>query len=237
MESRISELQLAEIINNHELWLTTSKQQGTQADFRGKYLRKANLTGRTLAEANFSKSSSYRANFTDANLTHIDFSEAIFSEANFSNAGIIKGNFAKSEFNNGNFTDACLHQANFADAYLFKVNFTNAYLVGANFAGANLALVFGVKFPPKNHEMIAQIAKNVLSNPDVLDMDVYHSQCGTVHCIAGWCSVLCGMEYETQENNTQVNAHTIASYVLGEEARSHFYDTTEQAIAWLKTKL
>jgi hypothetical protein len=256
MENEISQQQLSEILYNHELWLSTAKQRGVQANFANMILDDANLTGSVLIEADFNNASLREANLTEASLcganffdanltgtnltgseaTGVDFRRTSLTCANFTEANLFEASFAEANIIQGNFTGARLGKANFAGANLDGTNFTKASLTNANFAGANLENLFGVKFPPQNHEMIVQIAKIILENPSCLNMNQWHSTCKTTHCIAGWCSVLCGLEYEKQDG-TRINAHAISSYVLGTEAQSHFYDSKEDALAWLRTKL
>lgn len=54
------------------------------------------------------------------------------------------------------------------------------------------------------------------------------SNCGTVHCIGGFAQVMCG------ELGFTVHPRIAGNRLLGEEAESHFSDTTEDGLAFLK---
>jgi hypothetical protein len=54
------------------------------------------------------------------------------------------------------------------------------------------------------------------------------SNCGTVHCIGGFAQVMCG------ELGFTVHPRIAGNRLLGEEAESHFSDTTEDGLAFLR---
>ena len=55
----------------------------------------------------------------------------------------------------------------------------------------------------------------------------YHS-CGTAHCIAGFAQIMCGPQaFDT-------DSHDAGLKLLGHQAELHFYDTDEDALAFLK---
>ena len=54
------------------------------------------------------------------------------------------------------------------------------------------------------------------------------SNCGTVHCIGGFSQVMCG------ELGFTVHPRIAGNRLLGEEAESHFSDTTEDGLVFLR---
>jgi hypothetical protein len=243
MENKISAQQLAEILQNHKLWLITKGEQGFKANLTEKYIRyRLSLIEASIAEV---KSD----NLTKANLSNLSgaelrganfsiFSEINLCEANFSNADLYAANFSNTNLCGVNFTEAYLYGANFRGANLTGANFTRANLKLATFAESNLSDVVGLRLPAPNPELITQIAKIVLEDPSCIEqINQWFSKYQKMYTIAGWCSHLSGLHYETQESGAVVDDSMIASYVLGAEARSHFFDTNEQAIAWLRAKL
>ena len=55
------------------------------------------------------------------------------------------------------------------------------------------------------------------------------SNCGTVHCIGGFSQVMCG------ELGFTVHPRIAGNRLLGEEAKSHFWDTNLEGFAFLKS--
>lgn len=43
-----------------------------------------------------------------------------------------------------------------------------------------------MKLQPLTIELLRKTKVSILDNPEYFDMDVFHSLCGTIHCIAGW---------------------------------------------------
>jgi hypothetical protein len=138
----------------------------------------------------------------------------------------------KANLNKANLDSADFSHANLSEANLTEANLHWTELTSANLSEANLESVIGLKFPPQNKEMITQIARILVE--DSLGMDRWKFSCGD--CIYCWCNALHDQDY-TKQPGTRINDYAIASYVLGEEARSHFFDTNQQVLEYLKTKL
>ncbi len=82
---------------------------------------------------------------------------------------------------------------------------------------------------------LRELAQVVLASPDHLQMESWHSDCGTSHCIAGWAIRLAG---EEGARLAALNDPEIAGYILlGPEAHGYFYSKKEHAIAWLQSVL
>jgi hypothetical protein len=132
--------------------------------------------------------------------------------------------------------DADLARANLTGAKLAGANLTGAKLAGAKLAGADLARAKGLDLPTPEiaAERLRAVAAAALASADALDMNNWH-KCETTHCIAGWAIHLAGKEgYDLERRSSH---HMAGLQLLGIEAASHFYDTTEDARAWLKSKL
>lgn len=79
---------------------------------------------------------------------------------------------------------------------------------------------------------LRQVAELVVNKPSMLWMPEWHHSCGTRHCIGGWAIFLGGTKAATLE---RINGPDIAAYILlGAEAYRHFYESSEDALAWLK---
>jgi hypothetical protein len=98
--------------------------------------------------------------------------------------------------------------------------------MNANFEGAKL----GDLTIKRDKTLIKQIAKIVLSDPMNLNMKIWHS-CKTVHCIAGWAVTLHPDGKVLEDHFGTGNA---ASILLGGDAYTHFYDSHEDALKYLK---
>jgi hypothetical protein len=79
--------------------------------------------------------------------------------------------------------------------------------------------------------LLKQIAEIVLSDNDKLKMSAWHSECGTAHCLSGWACHL----NETAKKLEKTHGTQIAGLLtLGAEAHSHFHDSNEKALEWLR---
>ena len=149
-------------------------------------------------------------------------------------------NFAGADLFLASLVGATLEEAHFQGAALVSVDMTYANLTGADLSDANLSGAdlrnadlsgadFGIPFTP-DPQLINKVAAKALATNDALDMDDWHT-CETTHCIAGWAIHLHPegklLEYFT-------SPHLAARLLLGDEAASHFYDSSDAAREWLK---
>ena len=78
---------------------------------------------------------------------------------------------------------------------------------------------------------LALVAKTVLANPGCLEMSIWHSGCGTAHCIAGWAEHMLGDQAVALE--PMFGTHTLGAVLLGVEASRYFYKTNSEALEFL----
>ena len=105
--------ELKNILDNHSLWLSSQKKEGSCANLFG-----ADLSGAYLRDANLSDADITGADLTSADLRDADLRNADLSGTNLSGADLI---------------GTVLIGANLRD-----VNLSNANLLGANLRGSNL---------------------------------------------------------------------------------------------------
>lgn len=79
-------LDLQQIIENHQEWLTSEGRQGEKADLYGMNLRNVNLSGANLCKAHLSEADLSGANLSGANLRETDLSGADLSGADLRGA-------------------------------------------------------------------------------------------------------------------------------------------------------
>ena len=139
--------------------------------------------------------------------------------------------------------DADLRRADLRGAVLRGADLSGAVLSGAVLRGADLryadlsdAVLRGAQgFPivADAAERLQAVAATVLAQPEHLNMQSWHSACGTTHCLAGWAIHQAGPIGETLESLH--GSYMAGMLLLGTEAAQHFYDTNEAALGWLKS--
>lgn len=118
--------------------------------------------------------------------------EAIYSHTCKGNT--IRKTVEKAVSEGVSLADAYLYKADLYNAYLYNANLENAYLRNANLKDAYLynADLQGIK---TNHTIptIENIHQAVFAACQIegsFDMNNWHSQCGTTHCVAGHVEIL-----------------------------------------------
>jgi len=139
--------ELAEIVNNHQKWLTGSG--GSRADLSGANLNGADLREADLREANLSSAYLCDANLCYTNLSGANLSYARLHYANLYDAKLIKADLSGADLNGADLRSANLYEANLSGAGLFKANLSCANLIKAdldhaciNLAKLNDAILF-----------------------------------------------------------------------------------------------
>lgn len=131
-------------------------------------------------------------------------------------------------------------------------NLSWADLGGADLSEANLseADLRGAEIPNREWMRglvsLSEVAGVVLAHPERLEMGEWHSDsewkngvakpveaCGTTHCIAGWAEHLAALK-DPRILEVKMHSYLIGRLILGDEAASHFYDSNEDAIAYLE---
>ncbi len=87
-------------------------------------------------------------------------------------------------------------------------------------------------FVPTRESQIAlldQIREKVMASPEHLDMNSWHSSCGTTHCLAGWAQTL-------NEHPTELDrAESVGRWLLPDFAK-FFHGRTELIKKWLESR-
>ena len=131
-----------------------------------------------------------------------------------------------------NLQDAVLRCANLLSADLRGVNLRGADLLNADLRGANLRGALGIAVVSDASIRLANVAATVLAAPESLEMCDWH-YCDTAHCLAGWAIHQAGALGKLLES---VHGSYMAGLMLlGPEAATHFYDSNDQALKWLRT--
>jgi uncharacterized protein YjbI with pentapeptide repeats len=213
----------------------------SKADLRGANLCRANLFAANLQGAYLSGSEVCGANLSGANLHGTNLREADLRAANLSGSNLNGAELNEADLSDANLSGADLSGADLSDAWLHwtnlgKANLTDAkigeaYLRGSNFREAKTD--FEIATPEQAAPLIQQVAKAALDS-GALNMDIWHTS-ETTHSIAGWAIYLAGEKGKALKE--KFGYHIAGLSLLGHWAAGHFYDTDEDATAWLKSKL
>jgi uncharacterized protein YjbI with pentapeptide repeats len=160
---RIDQEVFRQILQAHQLWLTSEGKEGrranlkdtdlrhivfaganlVQASLRGVNLESVDLRGAMLQEADFTE-----AKLTGANLSGLELRRVNFASANLDRAILDQADLAFSNFLNAHLNEASLREANLErtilrQGQLARANFENANLTDANGRESNFT---GAKF-------------------------------------------------------------------------------------------
>jgi len=189
---------------------------GDLTDLRYTDLADASLRGVNLAGANLSG-----ANLTDAHLT----------DAYLFNVGL-----SSADLHGANLSGADLHGADLRSADLHGADLTYAVLRSADLHGADLRGAAGASDVPRAPVpgLAAAVLRQITEHPDTWDQGVWHSECGTAHCCAGWAVVLAGKAGKAAE--ARLGTASAARLLLGGEG--HPFDPADrrEVIPWLQAR-
>ena len=207
MNAKISARILEQILHSHAQWLN-GIDGGRCADLNNALLHGVNLRGANLRNANL-----HGVDLSDANLQGADLSGTDLSGAN-------------------------LRAANLRGTDLRGTYLRAAYLRWSDLDGALFDDVY-TDIPVT----LSEVRDLILSHVDRLNMNTWHSdnhwrdkpvdECGTSHCVAGWTHHLASLK-RPKLLASKINTWLVGRMALGEEAASHFYDSDEEALNWLK---
>jgi hypothetical protein len=233
-------INLSETLRLHSLYLE-GNSNGSQGNLQGANLRGANLYGANLRGANL-RGANLRganlyganlrgANLCDANLCDANLCAADLRDANLQDANLYDANLSGANLYGANLRGANLYGANLCDANLCDANLRDASLHGANLCDANLRGAMGLPVASDSQKRLKAVAQQVLDQPDSLQMDDWHSKCGTAHCLAGWAIHQAGPMGEILE---KLHGPYLAGLLLlGTEAAEHFYESNFDVVSWL----
>jgi hypothetical protein len=228
---------------------------------RGESLRLAILPRANLSAANLSKTDLQGANLNGAKLSGANLIGADVCEADLRGADLSGAELSEVNLRGGNLSGANLSEAVLCQTYLSGANLSEANLCGANLGGTHLSETnlsgtdlseadlsevnlgrvelreaktgFEIASPDQAAPRIIEVAKAALE-PGALNMDIWHTS-ETTHSIAGWAIYLAGEKGKALAD--RFDPYIAGLSLLGPEAALHFYDTDENATAWLKSKL
>ncbi|HHK8374363.1 TPA: pentapeptide repeat-containing protein [Serratia marcescens] len=115
--------ELRKILDEHKLWVTSLRENGSRADLCGANLRGADLRDADLCGANLRGANLYGANLRGADLR---------------GANLYGADLCGADLRGADLRDADLCGANLRGANLYGANLRGADLRGANLYGANL---------------------------------------------------------------------------------------------------
>jgi uncharacterized protein YjbI with pentapeptide repeats len=139
----------------------------------------------------------------------------------------------RADLSGANLSGADLSGAVLSKANLSGADLSWANLSGANLSGANLSEAKGLPIAADAPARLQAVAAQVLSNPDCLRMNLWHSNCGTAHCLAGWAIHQAGPIGATLE--ALHGAHLAGLLLLGHDAAARFYQPNHEVLQWLRT--
>ena len=168
-----------------------------------------------------------RLDLSGANLRWADLSGANLRGADLSGANLRWADLRWADLRWANLRAAHLRAANLRGADL-----RGADLREADLREADLTDVQGLVIAADSEQRLKEVASIILSGEGELLMSHWHS-CETTHCLAGWAIHQAGEVGKILEAN--VGPHMAGMQLLGVEAASHFYDSTEDAMKWLES--
>ena len=162
---------------------------------------------------------------------------AYLTGANLQGANLQGANLRDAYLRSADLTGANLQGANLRGAKLRDANLTDADLTNADLRGVkfSLAKLKGAKLPynapavPGIHNELARVV-----TPENLDMENWHSSCGTTHCRAGWVVALAGEKGRELEAKVMTEAAAALIYMASDpdlEQIPDFYADNEDALA------
>ncbi len=181
-------------------------------DLAGSNLRGANLRWAFLAEANL-----WRADLEGADLWGADLEGADLRGANLRGATLI--------------------EADLRSAVLYNADLRGACLRGAALRGAYLEGAIGIDEVPRAPfpGLAARVLEQITGHPESLNMDEWHSDCGTKHCFAGWAVTLAGEVGKAAEGRLKTGS--AARLLLGGSGHPFGADDGDKVIPWLEARV
>ena len=224
--------ELNKVLDQHKTWVDTDGLDGkranlSNADLHNAYLHDTDLSKADLSGADLSDVSLRYANLCGANLRH----------AYLRNANLGGANLGSADLRDANLSGANLRYAYLRYAYLSNTDLRGANLSGANLSGADFskADLRGANLDYQIEEgLIQKIAKAVLySEKYELNMSNWHT-CETTHCVAGFATHFAKKGKKLEK---KCGTEVAGLLLLGPEAHAHFFDSNDDAKAYLQSVL
>ena len=212
----------------HAAWLR-GEPGGKRLVLRDADLQDADLYGANLRGANLRAADLRRAKLCGANLRTADLRGAKLCGANLRTADLLA-----ADLYGANLRGANLRAADLRGAKLCCANLQGADLCDANLRGANLQGAVGLAIATDADQRLRAVAEAALAEPEALQMNTWHT-CDTTHCVAGWAIAQAGEPGRLLE--AAVGSQIAGLMLLGAEAHRHFFDSDDDARAWLQEVL
>ena len=168
-----------------------------------------------------------------ADLSSANLSDAYLRGADLRGADLSDAYLSGADLSGADLRGADLSGAYLRGAYLRGAYLSDAYLSGADLSGADLS---GAPVIENIHQKVYAAA----SQPDALDMGVWHNSCGTAHCRAGWVVTLAGEAGKELESKIGTAGAALAIYLKSDPERfkteriPNFYCGNDAALADMK---
>jgi uncharacterized protein YjbI with pentapeptide repeats len=170
----------------------------------------------------------YGANLYGANLYGADLSDADLSGADLRSADLRSANLRNADLRSADLRSANLSGADLRSANLRNANLRNANLYGADLSGVQELL--GLEIDPT---LPGRIVAQIEQHPETHDQQLWHSSCGTRHCVAGWATTLSGALGKFLDKSLgTATAATLLLWRPDVEMPSFAADATEAETLW-----
>ena len=167
--------QLQQIIEAHELWLSSDKKQGKRAELQKTELQSGSLKIANLQVAESRKAEARKAKLWRANLQTINLQEADLEGANLQKAQLWGANLRKAYLRKADLRGADLRETDLQDtdlreADLREADLREAYLLGANLQAAKLE---GAKYSLEQLQQASNVPLKYLPDVNQTSKDFY----------------------------------------------------------------
>lgn len=173
-----------------------------------------------------------------------DLSHANLRGEDLQDARLTAAKLRYTDLTHAYLTDARLRFTDLSHARLRHTDLSHTDLSHARLTGADLthvilrgAILDGVKWPKElqftpDPDLKKKIRVQVLNHPQCLNMFDWHSECGTIHCVAGWAIALHPEGKRMEEASSTYLAGRLLLGLDHEEAEI-FFSNKETALEWL----
>jgi len=172
--------------------------------------------------------------YTD--LTGADLSVADLRGADLCDAELCRADLSRADLSRADLSGAYLGGADLSGADLTGADLTGSYLGHAHLSGINLTGARGTDGIPREPSpgLAVAVLRQITEHPESWRQEAWHSDCGTVHCCAGWAVVLAGDS--GREAEARLGTGSAARLLLGGEGHPFGADDRKSVIPWLQAR-